>query len=52
MEGEFDLAYIRSWSSERGSGAISLSVSTNEDFMAVGFKSNDVGTFDLTKIIP
>ena len=51
-EEDYQIAYVRSWQSDRGSGAVTIEISKNDDLLAVGFKNNDIATFDLTQIIP
>ncbi|EGR29862.1 WD repeat protein [Ichthyophthirius multifiliis] len=51
-EDDFNIIYIRSWSSDRGQCVLSIQITQAEDLMAVSFKSNDIATFDLTKLLP
>ncbi|EAR88012.2 WD domain, G-beta repeat protein (macronuclear) [Tetrahymena thermophila SB210] len=51
-EEDYQIAYVRSWTSDRGSGAVTIEISKNDDLLVVGFKNNDIATFDLQQIIP
>ena len=42
----------KSWNAERKSGVCCIDISTNEDAMAVSFKSNDICTYEMSSILP
>lgn len=51
-EDDYQIAYVRSWVCDRGSGAVTVEISKGDDLLAVGFRNNDIATFDLTLVVP